>query len=147
MMGTKIHSFAPLPRDVSLEELAPNDNFYRRLGERLDLSLVRGLVAPLYANGGRPSVDPEVFFKLQLVMFFENVYGERQLMRSDTDRISVRCTSGTTSCTTRPCRITLASPASGTATGSRSSGVLRAHRGAVRRGRARMGRRALLRRD
>ena len=90
MMGTKIRSFEPLPRDVSLEELVPEDNFYRRLEERLDLSFVRELVAPLYAKGGRPSIDPEVFFKLQLVMFFENVRGERELMRVAADRISVR---------------------------------------------------------
>jgi transposase len=90
MMGTKIRSFQPLPRDVSLEELVPEHSFYRHLDERLDLSFVREMVAPLYAGGGRPSVDPEVFFKLQLVMFFENVRSERQLMRVVADRISVR---------------------------------------------------------
>lgn len=70
MMGTKIRSFAPLPSDISLEDLVPEENFYRRLEATLDLSFVRELVAPLYAKGGRPSVDPVVFFKLQLVMFF-----------------------------------------------------------------------------
>jgi transposase len=90
MMGTKIRSFEPLPPDVSLEELVPKDNFYRRLEERLSLSFVREMVGPLYARDGRPSVDPEVFFKLQLVMFFENVRSERQLMRVVADRISVR---------------------------------------------------------
>ena len=30
---------------------------------------------------GRPSIDPVVFFKLQLVMFFEGIRSERQLMR------------------------------------------------------------------
>lgn len=34
MMGTKIREFQPLP-DLSLEELVPKDNFYRRLEERL----------------------------------------------------------------------------------------------------------------
>ena len=57
MMGTKIRSFSPLLRNVSLEELVPKDNFYRRLEERLDLSFIRDLVGPLYASGGRPSVD------------------------------------------------------------------------------------------
>jgi hypothetical protein len=33
MMGTKIRSFSPLPRDVSLEDLVPGNNFYRRLEE------------------------------------------------------------------------------------------------------------------
>ncbi len=90
MMGTKVRSFSPLPRDVSLEEMVPKDHFYRRLEERLDLSFVRELVAPLYAGGGRPSVDPVVFFKLQLVMFFEDLRSERQLMRVVDDRLSLR---------------------------------------------------------
>lgn len=90
MMGTKIRSFTPLPRDISLEELVPEGHFYRRLEARLDLSFVRELVEPLYAGGGRPSVDPVVFFKLQLVMFLEDLRSERQLMRVVADRLSVR---------------------------------------------------------
>ena len=35
-------------------------------------------------------MDPLVFFRLQLVMFFENLYSERQLMRVLADRLSVR---------------------------------------------------------
>ena len=90
MMGTKIRSFSPLPRHISLEDLVPEDNFYRRLQAQLDLSFVRELVGPLYAKGGRTSVDPVVFFKLQLVMFFEDLRSERQLMRVVCDRLSVR---------------------------------------------------------
>jgi len=90
MMGTKVRSFSPLPHHISLEDLVPQDNFYRRLQARLDLSFVRDLVGPLYARGGRPSVDPVVFFKLQLVMFFEDLRSERQLMRIVSDRLSLR---------------------------------------------------------
>jgi transposase len=90
MMGTKIRSFATLPQDISLEDLVPEDHFYRRLEARLDLSFVRELVRPLYAGGGKPSVDPVVYFKLQLVMFFEDLRSERQLMRAVSDRLSVR---------------------------------------------------------
>ena len=42
-----------------------------------------------YATGGRPSIDPVVFFKLQLVMYFEGLRSERQLMRHTADRLSV----------------------------------------------------------
>jgi transposase len=73
MMGAKIRSFAPLPDDLSLEELLPKDNFYRRLDATLDLSFVRDLVRDCYASSGPPSVDPVVFFKLQLVLFFEDL--------------------------------------------------------------------------
>jgi transposase len=80
MMGVKQRFFAPSPNDVSLEDLVPKDNLYRRLEEKLDLSFVRELVRPLYAKGGRPSVDPVVIFRLQLVMFFEDIRSERELM-------------------------------------------------------------------
>jgi transposase len=90
MMGTKERRFDPLPREISLEDLVPEDSFYRRLESRLDLAFVRDLVRPFYAGGGRPSVDPVVFFKLQLVLFFEGLRSERELMRVAADRLSVR---------------------------------------------------------
>jgi transposase len=62
MMATKERNFSPL-KDLSLEELVPKDNFYRRLERTVDLSFVRELVRDCYASGGRPSVDPVVFFK------------------------------------------------------------------------------------
>src|ERR671916_61438 len=78
MMGIKVRNFAPLP-DLSLEELVPKDNFYRRLKATLDLSFVRELVFPYYdASGGRPSVDPVGLFKPQLVMLFEGIRSEGQ---------------------------------------------------------------------
>lgn len=90
MMGTKDRNFRPLPDNVSLEDLVPKDNFYRRVEEHLDLSFVREMVKGCYADMGRPSVDPVVFFKLQLVLFFEDLRSERQLMRVVADRISLR---------------------------------------------------------
>jgi transposase len=90
MMGIKERTFQPFPDDLSLEVLVPKDNFYRRLEERIDLSFVRELVLPLYAKGGRHSIDPVVFFKLQLVLFFENLRSERQLMEVVADRLSLR---------------------------------------------------------
>src|SRR5215217_3469802 len=89
MMATKERNFSPLD-DLSLEELVPKDNFYRRLERTVDLSFVRDLVRDCYASSGRPSVDPVVFFKLQLVLFFENLRSERQLMEVAADRLSLR---------------------------------------------------------
>jgi transposase len=72
MMGSKQRHFTPL-MNVSLEDLVPADHFYRHVERTLDLSFVRELVQETYAGGGRPSIDPIVFFKLQLVMFFEGI--------------------------------------------------------------------------
>jgi transposase len=72
MMGTKERHFVPL-MNVSVEQLVPQDHFYRHLERTLDLSFVREFVEKIYAHGGRPPIDPIVFFKLQLVMFFEDI--------------------------------------------------------------------------
>src|SRR3712207_3472396 len=90
MMGIKEREFRPLPDNLSLEELVPKDSFYRRLEGRIALSFVRGLVADRYPAVGRTSSDPVVFFRLRLVMFFENIRSERQLMEIASDRLSVR---------------------------------------------------------
>ena len=59
---------------ISLEELVPPDNFYREVEAKLDLSFVRDFVQHHYASVmGRPSIDPVVFFKLHLIMFFEGI--------------------------------------------------------------------------
>ena len=120
MMGTKTRNFAPLP-DLSLEELVPQANFYRRLDARLDLSFVRDLVRDCYACSGRPSVDPVVFFRPQLVMFFENIRSERRLMEVAADRLSIRWFLGYD--LDELCRTTPASPASESDTVLRSFGA------------------------
>jgi transposase len=68
------------PIRVSLEGLVPPSNFYRHLETKLDLSFVREWTRELYSERGRPSIDPVVFFKLQLIMFFEGIRSERQLI-------------------------------------------------------------------
>ncbi len=88
MMGTKARNVAPLS-NISLEDLVPQDHLYRHLDQTLDLSFVSEFVQETYAQGGRPSIDPMVFFKLQLVMFFEGIRSERELMRQAADRLSV----------------------------------------------------------
>src|SRR4051812_35846670 len=68
------------PVRASLEALVPPGHFYRHLEAALDLSVVRELVRDRSAPGGRPSLDPVTFFKLQLLLCFEGLRSERQLM-------------------------------------------------------------------
>jgi transposase len=67
---------------ASLDTLVPPHHFYRFLERSLDLSFVRDLVRETYAAGGRPSIDPIVFFKLQLIMFFDGIRSERRLIET-----------------------------------------------------------------
>jgi hypothetical protein len=62
MMGRKARCCTPVSA-VSLDELVPADHFYRHVERVLDLSFVRDLVQDCFAAGGRPSVDPIVFFR------------------------------------------------------------------------------------
>jgi transposase len=75
---------------LTLDMLVPEDDFYRRLESAVDLSWLRSRVAHLYSDIGRPSLDPEVFLKLQLILYLEGLRSERQLMRLVADRLSWR---------------------------------------------------------
>jgi transposase len=55
---------------------------------------VRELCEPFYANdaarGGRPGIDPEVYFKMQIVGFFANLESERAIAARCEDSLSIR---------------------------------------------------------
>ena len=68
MLGHKARDFRQHV-SVSLDGLVPDDNFYRHVEDCIDLSFVRNLASDFYSDMGRPSIDPVVFFKLQLIAF------------------------------------------------------------------------------
>jgi hypothetical protein len=70
------------PITGSREDLVPQDHFYRHLEAKLDLTFVREWTRELYAERGQPSIDPVVFFKLQLIMFFEGLCSKRKLIEA-----------------------------------------------------------------
>jgi hypothetical protein len=63
MLGTKEKDFK-IHAKISLDDLIPEDNFYRQLEECINFEFIRDLVQDLFSNIGRPSIDPIVFFKL-----------------------------------------------------------------------------------
>jgi len=79
MLGHKARNFRQHDA-ISLDNLVPKYNFYHQVEPCIDLSFIRALASEFYSNIGRPPVDPVVFFKLQLIAFFESVRSERQLM-------------------------------------------------------------------
>jgi transposase len=89
MMGLKTRVVTPR-HTVSLDDLGPAEHCSRHLDRVLDLSFVRDLVRKTYAPVGRPSIDPVVFFRLQLILIFEGLRSERQLLRVAADRLSLR---------------------------------------------------------
>jgi transposase len=48
--------------------------------EKPDVTFVRDWARELFVEAVRSSIDPVVFFKLQLVMFFEGIRSERRFI-------------------------------------------------------------------
>lgn len=71
------------------EDYIPKNNFYRRLKPLLNLTFLYRVVAPYYGKCGQKSVDPVVFFKLQLVAHFENICSERALIEKSQLRLDI----------------------------------------------------------
>lgn len=76
----------------------PINAFYARLDRALGESgfgdAVRALCEPFYegdrSRGGRPGIDPEVYFKMQIVGFFENIPSERGIAARCADSLAIR---------------------------------------------------------
>jgi len=65
---------------VDIEALIPENHFLRKVDKVLDLSFVRELSADFYCpNNGRPSIDPELFFRLVLISYFYRIDSDRQV--------------------------------------------------------------------
>jgi len=63
-----------------LSERVPKENFYRCLKETLDLSYLRKLTKKHYGTEGQKSIDTEVFFKLMLIGYLENINSDRKII-------------------------------------------------------------------
>ena len=66
---------------VNLARRIPEDHPLRKLKNALDLDFVRQEVSCFYGNNGNVSVDPVIIMKMMLLLFWDNVASERELMR------------------------------------------------------------------
>ena len=87
-----VHAFKPNAKaTIDLESFVAEDHPLRRMDRVLDLSFVRELTAERYARGqGRPSIDPEVYFRMQLLAYFHGITSERQLCQDIHDNLAYR---------------------------------------------------------
>lgn len=75
---------------ISLQELVPKDNFYRKLGQSLDLHFLRAATQPYYGSEGQESIDPIVFFKILIVGYLNNINSDRRLVEYCADSLAIR---------------------------------------------------------
>lgn len=64
---------------VTMEELIPQDHFLRKLDAAISFEFVYDIVAPLYSDRGRPSIDPVLLVKMLLLGYLYGVDSERRL--------------------------------------------------------------------
>ncbi|HUN02856.1 MAG TPA: IS1182 family transposase [Niabella sp.] len=73
-----------------MEQLVPQDNFYRKLNRSLNLHYLYKATAHYYGSEGNESIDPVVFFKILLVGYLNNINSDRALLRYCADSLSIR---------------------------------------------------------
>ena len=78
MMGRQDEP-AQLFYKFSLDRHVPADHLLRQIDAVLDLSTIRRPLAPYYAVGGRPSIDPELMIRMLLVGYAFAIRSERRL--------------------------------------------------------------------
>ena len=79
MQGKKEYS-EKLFLSFQLSQKVPENNFYRRLKNSIDLHFVTQQTNQYYGTEGQQSIDPEVFFKLMLVGYLENINSDRKII-------------------------------------------------------------------
>lgn len=65
---------------VSTESLIPKNHILRRIDKVCDLSFVRALTKSHYCfDNGRPSIDPELFFRMLVISYIFGINSDRRL--------------------------------------------------------------------
>lgn len=72
-----------------LSAYVPQDNFYRRLKDILDLQWLYRATERYYGSEGQKSIDPVVFFKLILIGYLENLGSDRRIMQTVSMRLDM----------------------------------------------------------
>ena len=79
MMGSQDGEQEQLFYSFSLEDHVPKDHLPRGIDRFLDLSELRGQLAPFYSHTGRPSIDPVLMIRMLVIGYSFGIRSERRL--------------------------------------------------------------------
>lgn len=88
MQGKKQYS-EQLFKSFQLSDRVPEDNFYRRLKEILNLQWLYKETKKYYGTEGQASIDPVVFFNLILIGYLENLGSDRRIINTVSMRLDM----------------------------------------------------------
>jgi transposase len=89
MMGQKKFNMKQ-HHNLCLDDFVKPGNLYRKIDEAIDFSFIYDLSKERYSQTGQPSLDPVVFFKIELVSFLEGIHEDRALERRLHDSFAIR---------------------------------------------------------
>ena len=75
---------------LCLDDLVSAGHLYRKIDQMIDFAFIYDLAKPYYSHTGQPSLDPVVFFKIELVSFLEGIHEDRALERRLKDSLAIR---------------------------------------------------------
>jgi hypothetical protein len=81
MMGRLKSDQGQLFCEFRLGDAVPEDHLVRKIDTALDLSWLRGELAPHYSSMGRPSIDPELMIRMLVVGYVFAIRSERLICR------------------------------------------------------------------
>jgi transposase len=81
MMGRLKSDQGQLFYEFHLGDAVPEDHLARKIDAALDLSWLRGELAPHYSSIGRPSIDPELMIRMLVVGYVFAIRSERLICR------------------------------------------------------------------
>jgi transposase len=81
MMGRLKSDQGQLFYEFCLGDAVPEDHLVRKIDTALDLSWLRGELAPHYSSMGRPSIDPELMIRMLVVGYVFAIRSERLICR------------------------------------------------------------------
>ncbi len=88
MQGKKQYT-GQLFTSFQLSQRVPEDNFYRRLKDLLDLGWLYKATKQYYGTEGQQSIDPVVFFRLILIGYLENLASDRRIITTVSMRMDM----------------------------------------------------------
>ena len=89
MQGKK-ECYPKMMYQVSLDDLVPENNYYRLINRELDLKFLYKATEKYYGAEGQESIDPIVFFKICLVGYLNNINSDRKLIEYCSDSLAIR---------------------------------------------------------
>lgn len=89
MMGQRKFNMK-MHHHLCLDDLVSPNDLYRKIDGLIDFSFIYDLAKESYSHTGQPSLDPVVFFKIELVGFLEGIHEDRALERRIKDSLAIR---------------------------------------------------------